>query len=326
MDLQLMTQYKQCLDRARLWSLKSITVEGNLEGNIDDLLAYYALPYLYANLGLKEESYRMINYLLHSFSTQDGGLRRKLSDSTHQPLAEQLPKIMSWIAIAAHAIGRFDVSYTYSKYLRRYYDPDQGAFTTIAPCGSIDAVLDLFSSTMLGWFALCTGDMKKAQRAGNFLQRCISLQSTKDQTFYLRLEQDGRMITSFPSEQASFYMVTAQNTDHNVHYLSTPVIFLAKLYQATHEQSYLRTAQSYFETAYQYHPAIEPNMAWGAAILANITKEARYINKAKKGAEQIVSTQDEAGHWPSQDRSAHHYNTAIRAIALSEVLMELSTT
>lgn len=326
MDLQLMTQYKECLEKAKLWSLKSITVEGNLEGNVDDLFAYYVLPYLYANLGLKEEAYRMINYLLHSFSTQDGGLRRKLSDPIHKPLAEQLPKIMGWIAIAAHTIGRFDVSYTYSKYLRRYYDPEQGAFTTIAPCGSIDAVLDLFSSTMLGWFALYTGDMKKAQRAGNFLQRCISLQSTKDQIFYLRLEQNGRIITSFPSEQSRFYVVTAQNTENNVHYLSTPVIFLAKLYQATHEDSYLRTAQSYFETAYQYHSSIEPNMVWAAAILANITKEARYIHKAKKGAQQIVSMQDESGHWPSQDGTIHHYHTAIRAIALSEVLMELSTT
>lgn len=326
MDLQLMTQYKQCLDRAKAWSLECITVEGNLEGNVDDLLAYYALPYLYANLGLKEESYRMINYLLHSFATQEGGLRRKLSDPTHQPLAEQLPKIMSWIAIAAHAIGRFDVSYPYSKYLRKYYDPDQGAFTAIAPYGSINAVLDLFSSTMLGWFALYTGDMKKAQRAGNFLQRCISLQTTKDQIFYLRLEQDGRIITSFPSDQSRFYIVTAQNTDHNLHYLSTPAIFLSKLYQATHEESYLRTAQSYFETACQYHQASEPSVAWGAAILANITKEARYINQAKKYAAQIVSTQEQAGNWLSQDRSTSHYHTAINAIALSELIMELSTT
>lgn len=326
MDVQLMEQYKSSIAKTKRWCLENIDIEGNLKGNVEDLQAYFALPYLLCNLGLKEEAYRVTVYLLHSYSTHDGGLRGKRTDSTSQPLQENITEVMSWIGIAAQNLGRFEISFPFSRYLRSYYDPEQGAFTALAPYGRIEAVLDLFSSTMLGWFALYTGDLKKAQRAGNFLQRCISLQTTKESVFYLRLEQDGRLITSFPKGQDKYYLVSPQSLDQNLQFLALPVIFLGKLYQGTQQETYLRTAQSYFETLIHYDTQEAALTGWSAAILANITKEARYMEKAKKVGDSLLSSQAEEGFWSQSNAVRQYYKTAMNAISLSEITMELSVT
>lgn len=324
MDVALLNQYKKSLSQATEWLLTQIDIEGHLKTKPDDILAYYALPYLLANVGLNEESYRMLNYVMHSFATQDGGLRRLLTDTASQPMKEQLPKVMSWMGVSAHRLGHFEISYAFSRYLRSYYDPEQGAFTAIAPYGRIEAVLDLFSSTMLGWFALYTGDLAKAQRAGNFLQRCLSLQTMKDQAFYIRLEQDGRLITSYPEDQSRFYLVTSNLSDDNLLYLSFPVVFLGKLFQATHEETYLRCAQSYFEASTQYTKDKHPIVGWGAAILGNITKETRYANTANDIATHFIQTQNQTGFWGHALDPLELKHSIENAIMLSETIVELS--
>ncbi len=273
---------------------------------------YYVLPYLYANIGQREDALNSLNFILDKFSTHDGGIKSQIAGNRNKPMTEQLTEVMSWLAIAAHQVGRFEISYTFSKYLRSYYDPEQGAFTAIAPYGRVEAVLDLFSTTMLGWLALTMGDLKKAQRAGNFLQRVISLQTTKDQVFYLRLEDDGKLVTNCAKKDEHYYWVTSQKAEHNLHYLSMAVIFLAKLFHATKEESYLRSAQAYLETVNGYSDVPHSISAWATATLANITREQRYIDGAQGVLSQILG-QPEASD-----------SRAILAIILSESLMELS--
>lgn len=326
MDIALMNQYKQGLDKLNSWCIKNIDVEGHLTERTDDLVAYHLLPYLTDNLGLKEETYRVIHFLLHSFATHDGGLRQQLTDPVSLPMSEQLPEMMSWIGIAAHRMGRFETSFAFARYLRSYYDPEQGAFTALAPYEQIESVLDLSSSTMLGLLSLQMGDLKKAKRAGNFLQRCIALQTTKDQVFYMRLEKDGQLISRFPKGQDKFYMITTASADTNLYCLAMPVIFLGKLYLATQDESYLRAAQNYFETASHFEQKTESTLGWAAAVLANITKESRYINSARRTAEKILSSQNDNGSWDHTNIVQKYYNTAINGITLSELIMELSIT
>jgi len=280
-------------------------------GKYDNIQQYYALPYLYANIGLRADALSVLNFILDKFATHDGGIKSQIADGRNKPMTEQLTKVMSWLGIAAHQIGRFEISYTFSRHLRSYYDPEQGAFTAIAPYGRVESVLDSFSTTMLGWFALNMGDLKKAQRAGNFLQRVISLQTTKDQVFYLRLEEDGKLVTNCAQKDEAYYWVTSQNSEHNLHYLSLAVIFLTKLFHATKEESYLRSAQAYLETVNAYSEVPHSMSAWAAATLANITREQRYIDGAQGMLSQIL------------EQPVDSNNNVILAIILSESLMEL---
>ena len=129
------------------------------------------------------------------------------------------------------------------------------------------------------------------------------------QVFYLRLEQDGKLITNCAEKDECYYWVTSQKSEHNIHYLNMAVIFLAKLFHATKEESYLRSAQAYLETVNNYSEVTNALTAWGAATLANITREQRYVDKAQEILAEVME---------------QPIDNSIRLIVLSECVMELS--
>lgn len=317
------TQFEQSIQKSKKWFESQLKEDGQLKDADSDIAAYFTLPYLLHDVAAKSKAYLSLNYILSHFSTADGGIRANLKDSRNQVMAEELTMVMSWLGVAAHQMGRYEVSFAFSRYLRNYYDPEQGAFTAIAPYGRVESVLDLHSTTQLGWLALTTGDLKKAQRAGNFLQRVISLQSTKDQVFYLRIEEDGKLITNCAEKDESYYWVLNQKGQNNLHYLSMTVIFLSKLFHATNEESYLRSAQAFFETIQSYAQDPDPLVGWGAATLANITKENRYIEEANNVLRKVMDTQSSEGDYNLTRQGNPHFSNAITTIALNESLMEL---
>lgn len=324
MDLSCMQKYKQTLVDCQRWFIEHLEIEGHLKEPLDNINLYSLLPFALLSVGLREECHRSIHYLLHTYATPDGGLRYH-RDNADKPAKQCLPYAMSWIGIAAHTIGRFEVAYPYSRYLRNYYDPEQGAFTAVAPYGQIDAVLDVFSSTLLGWFAIYTGDLKKAQRAGNFLQRCMALQTTKDEAFYLRLESEGRLITSFDDPFIQDYVVTSQTADRNITCLALSVVFLCKLYTATQQEIYLRSAQSFFESCTHFDTKLQSVVGWSSAVLANITKEQRYITIANNVASNIVSCCAEQDRFENNVTEQALSRYFMNVISLAEIVNELST-
>ena len=93
---------------------------------------------------------------------------------------------------------------------------------------------------------------------------------------------------------------------------------------------YLETAKSYLDFALSCHDSIRSfyfshKVAWGAAIIANITKDDRYVNLSKSIVDYLLSIQDGSGVW-LKDEPAHTSfdQTAEIAIWLREISAELS--
>lgn len=322
MDTRLIQKYDELANSVLKGLQAGILDDGGLGKNHDDLLQYYLAPYFLIRKGNYQQALAVLSYMENNYRTSDGVFKRFQSDDSSDNLRQQYPFIASWIAIAAHKLAKFDLSYPMARMLRNYYHPEQGAFTVIRPFGSGEHVLDVATTVMLGLMGLYFGDINKASRAGNFLQRCLSLQVNKEQVFYLRLNEEGKFITAFTDEQSHLYMVS-KNQPSSQYILGLAGVFLAKLYQATEDKGFLRTAQVYQEVSRRLQTNVDACISWGAAVLANITKEQRYIDQACGLDNKVLENYKNLENLPAEG-GLPSWRQQLSAISLLEINLEIS--
>lgn len=225
---------------------------------------------------------------------------------------------------------RFDISYPAYQYLKSFYHPEYGGFTTNKPYGQADNTMDVLSISHLGLTALYFGDIEKATGAVNLLQKFVSLQPDTKFGFYLRMSDEGKIITELPKEKEGFYILSATEPNQAYFMIGYPIAFLGKLYRATGDSCYLETAKSYLDFALNCHDSISSfyfshKVAWGAAIIANSAKDSRYVNLSKSIIDYLLSIQDESGAWLKGEPAHTSFDqTAEIAIWLREISAELS--
>lgn len=227
-------------------------------------------------------------------------------------------------------MGRFDISYLGYSYLQSFYCSQLGGFKTHQPQSNSD-VVDILTTAHLGLTSLYFGALEKAQASGNLLQKIISLQPHLDNGFYLRINQLEELELEFSDEAKIFYFVSAREPNQAYFMIGYPIAFLGKLYLATGNDRYLETAKHYLDFATQCHDSIRSfyfshKVAWGASIIANLTKEQNYINFCTDIADYLVSLQDSQGLWlQEQPPSTFFDQTAEIAIWLKEISSELNS-
>ena len=162
------------------------------------------------------------------------------------------------------------------------------------------------------------------------MQTILSLQPDPQKRFFLRLNDEGTLITDYPGESALFFLVSATQPNQAYFMLGYPIAFLGNLYSATQDPLYLQTAKEYLEfllacqgnlRAFHYSHKV----AWGAAMMAGLTKDSRYTELAKGIADYLVTTQSHDGRWLT-DQPAYTFfdQTAEIAIWMKEISNELS--
>ncbi|MGK7873489.1 MAG: hypothetical protein AB4426_09295 [Xenococcaceae cyanobacterium] len=328
---QTIKKFEQSAERALNWLNLQLEKDGSYGSGINDLASYYKSPYLFYLFGKVEEANRILTYLKKNFMqensdfTMPGGIK-----SENAAFEEYWAYINAWIALAAQKMGRFDVAYPAYQYLKLFYHPEQGGFKTNKPDRETDNVVDVLTTAHLGLTALYFGELDKARTAGNLLQRFVSLQPNIQLEFYLRINDEGKLITEFPGDSAIFFTVSATQPNQAYFMIGYPIAFLGKLYQATGEDNYLNTAKSYLDFALTCHDSIRTfyfshKVAWGAAIVANLTKELRYENLSTSIADYLLSIQESEGVWLKDEPPQISFDqTAEIAIWLREISTELS--
>ncbi|KAL8610291.1 hypothetical protein ACOMHN_062023 [Nucella lapillus] len=106
------------------------------QGVSGELAAIYKLPYLLVITGHGRLANTVLDDIKARFMQKDGdfvsfpdreGNSRK-SDSKEQRMF--WPYMNAWVAMAAHKLGRFDVSYPAWGFLQQFYNPEVGGFGT----------------------------------------------------------------------------------------------------------------------------------------------------------------------------------------------------
>jgi len=325
------TTYQQSADRAVEWLAGQMKEDGSLQVPVEDLACYYKAPYILFISGKIQEANHMLSYIQKTFGQENGDFTTSPDlKSVNGNFIEYLAYMNGWIALTAQKMGRFDVAYRAYDYLQSFYHPRQGGFTTQKPYGQSDNTMDVLTTAHLGLVALYLGDLKKAKTAGHLIQTFLFLQPNIHEEFYLRLNDNGELITDFAEDSSLFFQVHATHPNQTYFMLGYPIAFLGKLFAATNESRYIDTAKEYLEFLLTCQGNLRTfhyshKVAWGAAMLARITKNEQYADLARSIADYLVQTQNQDGRW-LQDEPAYTFfdQTAEIAIWMREICSEFS--
>lgn len=328
--MNLLATYQHSADRALNWLSSRLQADGSYNAASRDLACYYKAPYLFYLSGRLEEAHRILSYIKKTFGRANQDFTTTpTAKSENDAFNEYWAYPNAWIALTAQKMGRFDIAYPAYQYLQGFYHPGCGGFTTHQPYGQGDNEVDILTTAHLGLTALYFGDLTKATGAGKLLRHIASQQPDLKTGFYLRQREQGEVVTSYPHERAVFYHVSATQPNQAYFMIGYPIAFLGQLYRATGEEEYLATAQWYLDFALAcqgnlraFH--LSHKVAWGAALLANLTQDTRYRDLAREIADFLVSLQAAEGGWLQAEPAYTAFDqTTEIAIWLQEIQAEL---
>lgn len=325
------TRYEQAADRAVGWLATRLRDDGSYGPEADDLACYYKSPYLFQLSGRTRHAAGLLEFIRGRFMRPD----HDFVTSTHHKsdnaaFTEYWVYPNGWLAMAAQRMGRFDIAYPAFEYLRSGHEPSRGGFLTSGPSGVGDGETDALTTAHLGLVCLYFGDLPRAEGAGGWLARLLALQPDPRAGLFLRLDRSGHLMRDIPANKAAFYLVSAREADQAYFMIGYPIAFLAKLYEATADDAYLKTARGYLDFGLSCQGNLRSfhtshKVAWGAAVLARITGDPRCMELAVTIADHLLGIQDPSGAW-LVDQPAHTTfdQTAEIAIWLQEISAERS--
>ena len=313
------------------WLAGQMKENGSFQVSEEDLACYYKAPYLFYISGKTQEAHQMLSYIQRAFGQENGDFTTSPDlKSVNGTFIEYWAYMNGWIALTAQKMGRFDVAYRAYDYLESFFHSRHGGFTTQKPYGQNENTTDALTTAHLGLVALYFGDLRKATSAGDLMQTFLVLQPKPQEGFYLRLRDNGDLITDFPENSSSFFHVKATEPNQAYFMLGYPIAFLGKLFAATKDSRYIETAKEYLEFLLTCQGNIDTfhyshKVAWGAAILGRITKNERYAELARSIADFLVQTQGPDGRWlPDEPAYTFFDQTAEIAIWMKEICNEFS--
>ncbi len=292
--------------KASKWLEKHLTDEGSYKIASNDLACYYKAPLFFMSLGKNQQAHALLDFIQKQFMQSNGDFKTSEScKSSQAALTAYWPYMNGWITLAAQRLGRFDISYPAYQYLSSFYSPRLGGGMPQFPptnLGEIDALM----TAHLGLLSLYFGDIQRATAAGNALIRLLALQPDKKKGFYLRLKEQSKLVQEYPLDQSLFYYVSAIDSNQAYFMIGYPIAFLGKLYQATYNQAYLQAAEGYVEFALNCQGNIDcfpysHKTAWGASLIAMLTKHKHYQDLADRIAHALMEMQQPDGCWFPED-------------------------
>jgi hypothetical protein len=325
-----LTEYEQAAERAVGWLSERLAEDGSFGPQADDVACYYKSPYLLALAGRPRDAGRLLDQVQRRFMREDGDFAsagdRKSANAAFQ---EYWAYPNGWIALGSLRLGRIDVAYPASAYLRAH-DAPCGGFYTHRRAADADDVVDALTTAHLGLLALSFGDVRRAERAGAYLARLLDAQPDLDRGLYLRTASGGRIIDDFPADAAVFHVVSRVEPDQAYFMVGYPIAFLSRLAEATGDRGHLRTARDYLDFALSCEGNLRSSplshkVAWGAAILGRVAAEPQAIAVSKEIAAFLLDIQDAGGGWlPSEPPHTSFDQTAEIAIWMQEIAVELA--
>ncbi|MGH3857844.1 MAG: hypothetical protein ACRDR6_31025 [Pseudonocardiaceae bacterium] len=326
------TRYEQAADRAVEWLATRLRDDGSYGPEVDDLACYYKSPYLFELSGRTRDAARLLEFIRARFMRPDHDFATSAGHkSDNAAFTEYWTYPNGWLAMAAQRMGRFDIAYPALGYLRSCHEPGRGGFYTGGSSGRCDGETDALTTAHLGLVCLYFGDVQRAEGAGRWLAQLLALQPNLRAGLFLRRDRSGHLVRDVPEDKAAFYVVRARDPDQAYFMIGYPIGFLAKLYEATADDTYLDTARGYLDFALSCEGNLRSchtshKVAWGAAVLARITGEPRYTELAVTIADHLLAIQDPSGTWLA-DQPAHTTfdQTSEIAIWLQEISVERFT-
>ena len=285
-------KYLEAIRRGVDWLVEQQRADGSMIADEDPPAMFcYKTPFALAAAGRTVEASRLLTWMKAGLLDNDGELRPAVVSgyATYR---------MSWISMAAHRLCLFDLSAPLLRWLLARQAPG-GGFRPNPEAEYTDTIC-----TMAGMAALYGGHREAAARMAGFVASMIDQQADPQQ-FYHCTAPDGLVLRE--GEHAG--AVSADDREQGYYNLGIPMLFLARLYLETADQTYLERALQLFEftqrcapDAYAYTASAKSGTA--AAILHRITGRDEMRERAEELAGFLVQSQDQQGWWTVADNES----------------------
>ena len=295
--------FKHASDKALNWLLTQLHTDGSFGPAVNELTGYFKVAYLFCISGQLEQANRLITHIESRFMQPNGDF--KISPTNKSLHVDYYEKVWgyanAWIAFIAQKLGRFDVSYPAYQYLEKLYHPGVGGYISTDPDSNSEPVIDLLSTTHIGMTSLYLGELDRAEACVDLVVDFEWNQPDLAAGMFLRMNDRQQYLTEFPENERAYYFLSATEANQLYFMAGYPVAFLGLLYRQTMKPLYLSAARRYFDFAVNcegvYESHFSHKVAWGAAIMYNITGERRYVDFAIRIANLLVELQHESGAW-----------------------------
>ena len=293
------SQYLRAAQKGADWIESNQSSDGSL-GSEPGLGPIYKTTYALVMTGRLDAAWRLMDHITARYMPEPGVFRAAGESKLDQ---DGVFYRTCYILRAALCLGRFDVASPAAlSHLYRYQHRSGGFCGGLRPAAR--RRINPLDTCMGGWLCLYTARLDRAIRAGDFLVRLIRNQPRMPERLYFHTDsRTGRCVTAFdPGTDVCYY--SDRKKDKQWFFVTGAIMgFLADLFRATGNRSYLRTATKLFAYEKGMHPRsfewpCKCKVGWGAALLYSVTGDAMHRTMATKVADvTLLGPQCRNGGW-----------------------------
>ncbi len=290
--------FMQAAHRGADWLMEHQRADGSFEA---DVLSAYKVPYALDITGHPQEGARTLNWIARCGFREDGSLNQENIESVHPFLLMMDIYPSYWIGMAAHRLGRFDISYpVYRTIVDKYWDPGTGGIFFNLHGGPSGNEIDTLNCSFGGLLCLYLGDLATARASARCLGRILEIQDEPDK-FWAAVTQDGHLDKD-PGEGELVWRCIDKTSEDQYFLAGHAVGFLAMLYMATHEDVWLRLARGYYDVietsaSDRHRHTSAGKFGFGASYLALATGDEDVRRSAMEVGEYLMEIQATEGYW-----------------------------
>ena len=294
-----MDRFKEARDRGCEYLLERQRADGGFGDPALGVADYYKVPAAFMVCGHSTSAARLCGWIRKNGMTQDGDFVPRPEEAGGYAYTYY----NTWVIIGAHRLGQFDLSQSGMEFLMDFWDPESGGFYSSATEREEDTKQDLWVVSGCGQAALYTGMTDVASSVGRWMQVLMRAQPNYPEQMYTVFSREEGLHTDPDPDDELRYVVNA-DAERDQYFFHPGIAggFLARLYQATGEQTWLELAKEYMRFAegasdYLFRTLRAGKVGWAASVLYTLTGEEKYREMAVRVGDNIVEQQSPEGYW-----------------------------
>lgn len=293
--------YRQAAVNALKWLLNQQDNDGSVKPAEHGLNTFHKVPYALAVMGQMERGSRLCAWIQENACDEEGDFGGHVHREGPLSVFYHYPN--SWLVMGAHRLGQFGLSLRAADFLATLQHPQTGGFLTLGPDSSLDGMQDLMSTSLAALAMLTCGRVEEAEKAGGFLVSMYDRQPSIGSQLLFVLQKGDRLVNEWPEGQGPAFALKLREPGQWYFVPGLAAGFLAKLYDVTGNDEYLRVAQSYVQFADSSGASDRydgPNawwLGWGAAMLYASTGVASHRRIIEAICDNMVEGQMSNGCW-----------------------------
>jgi hypothetical protein len=279
--------------------------DGSFGAEAKDIACYFKSPMLFLTGNKPQSADVVLNHIQAKFMTPDGDFRNSSDTRSANGAYNEYASYMNgWIVRAAHRRARTDISLPGYNYLKQYNLGENSGFLT-NDAKAQSGITDVLTAAHHGLINLEMENIDVAISAGNYLCKALSKQPNLSDGFYLRLDQQGQIITPFAKEQMAFNFISATEPNQLHFMIGYPAAYLALLYKKTRNEEFLNAAKAYLDFSLScneqiYQCNFSHKIAWAASLIYEFTGDEKYLRVIERISDHFIANQRN-GMWYLED-------------------------